>query len=74
MKYNVKRTRHKYAEIYKYNDMYFIKENDNLYYEMTNPSINSYYHIGKGYKCFDKCIEQAIINKDNFFNYHVEFI
>ena len=74
MKYNVKRTRHKYAEIYKYNDMYFIKENDNLYYEMTTPSGNSYMHIGTGYKCVDECIDNAIINKKNFFENYVEII
>ena len=74
MKHNVNRTRHKWGEIYKCNNMYFIKENDNLYYEMTNPTGYDYMHIGKGYKCLDECIDNAIINKKNFFENYVEII
>ena len=58
MKHNAKKTRHKWGEIYKCNNMYFIKEYDNLYYEW-----NSNMLIGKGYKCFDECIDNAIIKK-----------
>ena len=54
MKHDVKRTRHKWAEIYKCNNMHFIKEYDNLYYQWNTDML-----IGDGYKYLDDCIDVA---------------
>ena len=69
--YKASKTKHKWANIWKYKSHYIIEENDGLYYEMTIPNTNSYMHIGKGYKDIDGCIEQAIVGKEEFLINHV---
>ena len=71
MKYKANKTRHKWADIYKYKSYYIIKETDGLYYEISDPNNNSYVHIGSGYNDIDECIEQAIIGKEEFLQNYV---
>ena len=71
MKYEAKKTRHKWIDVWKYKSHYIMKEEGGLYHEITNPINGSYMRIGKGHKDIDECIKHAIAGKEKFFRDYV---
>jgi hypothetical protein len=74
VKYEAKKTRHKWIDVWKYKSHYIMKEEGGLYHEITNPSNGSYMRIGKGHKDIDECIKHAIAGKEKFFRDYVTIV
>ena len=74
MKYEAKKTRHKWIDVWKYKSHYIMKEEGGLCHEITNPSNGSYMRIRKGHKDIDECIKHAIAGKEKFFRDYVTIV
>ena len=67
MKYEAKKTRHKWIDAWKYQSHYIMREEGGLYYEITNPTNSRYMRMGKGHEDIDECISHAIEGRKKFF-------